>query len=120
MELGHLPYKAGTYEDYLGIRGLKKHGKKKWRKHVADVVNLFVAALQPDDVVLGGGNVNKLAVLPADCRMGDNTKAFAGGLRLWKESGTRRSSARVGGRPGKSKGTRVAAGKKTKGLRARR
>jgi polyphosphate glucokinase len=120
MELGHLPYRAGTYEDYLGIRGLEKHGKKKWRKHVADIVNLFIAALEPDDVVLGGGNVNKLTVLPTGCRMGDNTKAFPGGLRLWKESENRRSSARVSGRPKKSKGTSVVVDKKTNGFRTRR
>jgi len=60
MELGHLPYKKATFEDYVGIRGLEKHGKKKWRSFVADVVERLVAALEPDDVVLGGGNVNKL------------------------------------------------------------
>ena len=59
MELGHLPYKKATYEDYVGLRGLEKHGKKKWRKHVADVVELLIAALEPDDVVLGGGNVQE-------------------------------------------------------------
>ena len=60
MELGHLPYKKATYEDYVGIRGLEKDGKKKWRKHVEEVVARLVAALEPDDVVIGGGNVNKL------------------------------------------------------------
>src|ERR1700742_3606071 len=57
MELGHLPYKKATYEDYVGARGLQKLGKKQWRKHVSDVVEYLVAALQPDDVVIGGGNV---------------------------------------------------------------
>lgn len=85
MELGHLPYKKGTYEDYVGLAGLKKHGKKKWRKHVADVVERLVAALEPDDVVLGGGNVNKLKELPKGCRTGDNTNAFIGGFRLWDD-----------------------------------
>mgnify|MGYP001328455756 CR=1 FL=1 len=60
MELGHLPYKKGTYEDYVGLRGLEKRGKKKWRKAVADVVVRLTAALEPDEVVLGGGNVKKL------------------------------------------------------------
>src|SRR5213080_4182714 len=60
MELGHLPYKKGTYEDYVGLRGLEKNGVHKWRRHVADVVQLLVAALEPDDVVLGGGNVKRL------------------------------------------------------------
>jgi polyphosphate glucokinase len=68
MELGHLPYKKGTYEDYVGLRGLKRLGKKKWRRHVVDVVERLKAALEPDDVVLGGGNVKKLAELPPGCK----------------------------------------------------
>ena len=92
MELGHLPYKRGTYEDYVGICGLKKHGKKQWRKDVLDVVKRLVAALEPDDVVLGGGNVNKLKLLPPGCRAGDNDNAFLGGFRLWTEPGDRRRS----------------------------
>ena len=64
MELGHLPYKKRTYEDYVGRRGLEKFGKKKWRRYIADVVARFTAALQPDDVVLGGGNVGLLKELP--------------------------------------------------------
>jgi polyphosphate glucokinase len=85
MELGHLPYKKATFEDYVGIRGLKKYGKKKWRSLVADVVKRLVAALEPDDVVLGGGNVKKLKELPSGCRAGDNDNAFLGGFRLWQK-----------------------------------
>jgi polyphosphate glucokinase len=85
MELGHLPYKKGTYESYVGIRGLKRRGKKKWRQQVADIVALLIAALEPDDVVLGGGNVNRLKELPSGCRAGDNDNAFLGGFRLWEE-----------------------------------
>jgi polyphosphate glucokinase len=84
MELAHLPYKKGTYEDYVGIRGLEKHGKARWRKHVGDVVERLVAALQPEDVVLGGGNAKKLKDLPPFCRLGDNENAFEGGFRMWK------------------------------------
>jgi polyphosphate glucokinase len=83
MELGHLPYKKGTYEDYVGRAGLERDGKKRWRRHVKDVVERLIAALEPDDVVLGGGNVRKLKKLPAGCRAGDNNNAFAGGFRLW-------------------------------------
>ncbi|MCK9394043.1 MAG: hypothetical protein M0Q44_00420 [Methylobacter sp.] len=84
MKLAHLPYKKATYEDYVGVRGLKKkHGKKRWRRHVVDVVERLIAALEPDDVVLGGGNVNNLKELPPGCRASDNTKAFIGGFRLW-------------------------------------
>ncbi len=93
MELGHLPYKKATYEDYVGVRGLEKHGPHKWRRHVADVVKLLVAALEPDDVVLGGGNVKRLKELPPGCRAGDNSNAFKGGFRLWENSATKPSRA---------------------------
>ena len=92
MELAHLSYKKGTYEDYVGERSLEKRGKKKWRDHVADVVNRLVAALEPDDVVLGGGNVRKLKVLPKGCREGNNANAFLGGFRLWEKADKRRTS----------------------------
>jgi polyphosphate glucokinase len=85
MELGHLPYKKATYEDYVGIRGLERLGKKKWRQDVADIVAKLIAALEPDDVVLGGGNVKELKELPPGCRAGDNAYAFLGGFRLWKK-----------------------------------
>ncbi|PBB16942.1 ROK family protein [Mesorhizobium sp. WSM4313] len=86
MELAHLPYKKGaTFEDYVGERGLVKHGKKKWRKYVFDVVDRLRAALQPDYVVIGGGNVDKLDQLPEKSRRGDNTRAFEGGFRLWRD-----------------------------------
>src|SRR5262249_58574055 len=85
MELGHLPYKKSTYEDYAGIRGLERLGKKKWRKDVADIVAKLIAALEPDDVVLGGGNVKKLKKMPPPCRAGDNANAFLGGFRLWEK-----------------------------------
>jgi len=84
MELAHLPYRRATYEDYVGLRGLLKFGKKKWRKHVEDVVAKLAAALEVDDIVLGGGNAMKLEKLPPGCRLGDNANAFLGGFRLWK------------------------------------
>jgi polyphosphate glucokinase len=83
MELAHLPYKKATYEDYVGLRGLEKWGKKKWREHVADVVERLASALEPDDIVLGGGNVKNMKKLPAGCREGDNANAFLGGFRMW-------------------------------------
>ena len=86
MELAHLPYKNGkSFEDYVGERGLEKRGKKKWRKYVFDVVDRLRAAMQPDYVVIGGGNVDKLDELPIDSRRGDNTRAFEGGFRLWRD-----------------------------------
>jgi polyphosphate glucokinase len=86
MELGHLPYKKGTFEGYVGHAGLERHGKKKWRRHVADVVKRLIAALEPDETVIGGGNVGKLAALPQHARAGDNANAFLGGFRLWPEA----------------------------------
>src|SRR5947207_13126155 len=85
MELGHLPYKKATFEDYVGVRGLEKYGKKKWRYLVTDVVERLVAAIEPDEVVLGGGNVKKLKELPSGCRAVDNANAFVGGFRLWEK-----------------------------------
>jgi polyphosphate glucokinase len=92
MELGHLPYrKSKTYEDYAGEAGRKRLGNKKWRKHVADIVKQLIAALEPDYVLLGGGNVERLGKLPPKCRRGDNADAFTGGFRLWDE---KRAAAR--------------------------
>jgi polyphosphate glucokinase len=85
MEVSHLPYKKGTYETYIGRAGLARHGKKKWRRRVTDVVERLIAALQPDDTVIGGGNVKKLKALPRRCRQGANANAFSGGFRLWEE-----------------------------------
>jgi polyphosphate glucokinase len=98
MELGHLPYKRATFEDYIGIRGLEQHGQKKWRQYVVDVVKRLVAALEPDEVVLGGGNIHKLEKLPAGCRAGDNANAFKGGFRLWEKpvESNSSSTAKVG------------------------
>jgi polyphosphate glucokinase len=95
MELAHLSYKKATYEDYVGERSLEKRGKKKWRRHVADVVEQLIAALEPDDVVLGGGNVKKLKELPKGCRAGDNANAFLGGFRLWEKAGDRKPLRRA-------------------------
>jgi len=85
MELAHLPYRRGrTYEDYIGLAGLKRLGKKKWRKHVFDVTEQLKSALEADYVVLGGGNARLLKHLPKGARLGDNENAFKGGVRLWK------------------------------------
>ena len=99
MELGHLPYKKATYEDYVGLRGLKKHDEKKWRVYVADMVDRLVAALEPDEVVLGGGDVKKLKKLPKGCRAGDNANAFLGGFRLWENTSGQRHGTRSTPRP---------------------
>lgn len=88
MELGHLPYRKGkTFEDYIGEAGLKRHGKTKWARFVDDVVARLVAALEPEYVVLGGGNADKLRSLPDKTRLGSNANAFLGGFRLWDVRG---------------------------------
>jgi polyphosphate glucokinase len=103
MELAHLSYRKGTIEDYLGLRGLQRLGKKKWRKHVEYVIERFTAALHPDDIVIGGGNAKKLKKLPPGCREGDNANAFAGGFRVWEAGIGRRREQRPGKRAGKDK-----------------
>ena len=85
MELAHLPYKKATFEDYVGLRGLERMGKKKWRRCVVDIVARLFAAMEPDEVVLGGGNVKELKELPPGCRAGNNASAFRGGFRLWEK-----------------------------------
>ena len=86
MEIAHLPYKKGrTYEDYLGLRGLKRSGKKKWRRHVAVIAEELKNTLEADYVILGGGNAKLLKKLPEGCQLGNNATAFTGGYRMWDE-----------------------------------
>ena len=105
MELAHLPYKKGTFEDYVGIRGLKKNGKKRWRRHVEDVVKRLNAALEPGEVVLGGGNVLKFKKLPHGCRASDNANAFTGGFRLWANAESGRGPSKKTGAVAREKRT---------------
>ena len=83
MELGHLPFRKATYEDYVGERGRKRLGNKKWRASVSEAIEALAAALEPDYVVLGGGNAKKLGDLLANVRLGANDNAFLGAFRLW-------------------------------------
>ena len=85
LELGHLPFRKRTFEDYVSARALEKRGKKKWRKAVFEVVERLTAAMEPDYVVLGGGGVDDLDELPPNARRGDNTLAFKGAFRLWED-----------------------------------
>jgi polyphosphate glucokinase len=95
MELGHLPYRNGTFEEYVGVHGLQAHGLAQWRRDVDDVVRRLIAALEPEDVVLGGGDVHQLETLPPGCRAGDNADAFAGGFRLWKRAAVKPHPSRA-------------------------
>ena len=95
MELGHLPYRNGTFEEYVGLGGLHSHGLTQWRRDVEDVVSRLIAALEPEDVVLGGGNVHQLDTLPPGCRAGDNANAFLGGFRMWQRRPIKPRASRV-------------------------
>jgi polyphosphate glucokinase len=115
MELAHLPYRKATFEDYVGVRALQRDGKQKWCKQVDDVVARLVAALVPDDVVLGGGNAYQLTKLPAGCRAGDNANAaFAGGFRMWQpeagktstKASRRARTAKPAGKPARAQTNR--------------
>src|SRR4029079_740158 len=86
MEIGQLGLGQKTFEEVLGVRGLKKAGRKKWEKHVDAALERFVSALLLDDVVLGGGNAKKLTKLPRGCRIGNNANAFTGGFRMWQDT----------------------------------
>jgi polyphosphate glucokinase len=90
MELAHLPYKGGrSYEDFVGDRGRRRLGPKKWRRVVAGVVEQLSHALEADYVVIGGGNARKLKKLPKNARLGSNEFAFLGGFRMWRASALR-------------------------------
>jgi len=109
MELAHLPYKKATFEDYVGERALERKGETKWRGSVVDVIGRLIAAMEPDDVVLGGGNAVRIGDLPARCRIGANANAFPGGFRLWAD----RADARKPGAAKRVAATKVAAKKRT-------
>jgi polyphosphate glucokinase len=98
MELAHLSFKHGTYEDYVGVRALRRLGRKKWQKYVKFGTARMIDAILPDDVVLGGGNAKKLRRLPKGCRAGDNANAFIGGFRLWENMPAQRPRARASSR----------------------
>ena len=106
QELAHLPYRNNrTYEDYVGLRGLKRLGRKKWQRHVERVIELLKHGLQADYVMLGGGNTKKLKTLPDGVRLGNNSHAILGGVRVWEtpvseaaDKGAARPSAPTGGK----------------------
>ena len=95
LELAHLPYRHGkSYEEYVGAEGRAQIGNRRWRKHVLDIIDLFVAAFLVDYVVLGGGNAKHMTEVPRNVRIGDNRNAFRGGFRLWGDQPSRRGGSR--------------------------
>ncbi|MBS0578958.1 MAG: ROK family protein [Proteobacteria bacterium] len=100
-ELGHMPYKNGkSFEDYVGERGRRKRGDKKWRKDAIEIIEHLKAALGVDYVVLGGGNARRLKKLPDRVRLGRNSNAFVGGVRLWQSTEGRLTGLRPARRGG--------------------
>src|SRR5258708_3899803 len=96
MELAHLPYKKGrSYEEYVGARGLKRLGAKKWSRTVNEVVTQLSTLLEADYVVIGGGNARKLKRLPKNARLGSNDFAFLGGFRVWHHAATPPATAKA-------------------------
>jgi polyphosphate glucokinase len=86
LELAHLPYKKGlTYEEYIGVAGLERRGKAKWRKSVLDIVERLKAAMVCDYVLLGGGNAKLMKELPPHVILGANSNAIEGGIKLWEQ-----------------------------------
>jgi len=85
LELGRLAYKKGVWEDYVGEGALERLGHKRWKKNVLETIAAFTHALEPEYVVIGGGNAREVGELPPHCRLGRNEDAFLGGFRLWVE-----------------------------------
>jgi polyphosphate glucokinase len=109
LELAHLPYRDNrTYEDFVGLRGMKRLGRKKWRKHVAKVVALLKHGLQVDYVMLGGGQTKYLKRLPPGVRLGTNAHAILGGVRIWDEPKHRHGSRPTRGSRSRRKPSQVA------------
>jgi polyphosphate glucokinase len=96
LELGHLPFRKKTFEDYVGRAARKKRGRKKWKAAVFETVERLAAAIGPDYVVIGGGEAEELDELPPGCRRGANENAFAGGFRLWEPEWIERTRGGVG------------------------
>jgi predicted NBD/HSP70 family sugar kinase len=119
LEIGRFHYKKRTLESYIGARGLKRQGRKKWQRQVEEIVARFIEALKPDDLVLGGGNAKKLKPLPSGTRLGNNALAFLGGFRLWEPNvGPQSMGATTNGEhPAKKPEHKTKSGRKSKSKR---
>ncbi|HET7266835.1 MAG TPA: glucose-6-phosphate isomerase [Oleiagrimonas sp.] len=83
MELAHLPYRDHDYEHYVS-EAFREGDPEQWKRNVLDVIDALSAAMAPDYVILGGGNVRHFDTLPDGVRRGENDNAFTGGFRLWE------------------------------------
>jgi len=87
IELAHHPFHKGkTYEDWIGMKALKKVGKKRWNKRVAEVLAQIQPIFNPTHIYLGGGNAKKLHIkLPKHVTITDNVAGLLGGIALWRD-----------------------------------
>lgn len=88
MELAHHPWLKGkTYEDFLGKRGLKKHGAKKWNKLLAKAIAQTSSTFNWDRLYLGGGNSKEIDFkLDKNIKVISNQDGLLGGVALWKHN----------------------------------
>jgi polyphosphate glucokinase len=87
LELGHHPWRKKTYEDYLGLRGLKKYGKKHWNKLLQEAIAQTAATFNWDHLYIGGGNARKINfTLPDHVQIVSNEDGLLGGVALWRDS----------------------------------
>jgi len=88
IELAHHPFRKGkTYEDYVGVRGLEKVGKKRWNRRVGRVVAQVLPIFNPRRLYLGGGNAKHLDIqLPPEVHLVANIAGLLGGIALWRRT----------------------------------
>jgi polyphosphate glucokinase len=86
LELAHHPWrKDKTYEEYLGRKGLKKAGRKRWNKLVEKALTQLEALFNYDHLYIGGGNAVKIDfVLPRGVTRVPNEDGLLGGVALWR------------------------------------
>ena len=87
LELAHHPFiKGRTYEECVGARALKKVGRKRWNRRVAEMVQQLEKIINYQKLYIGGGNAKKITgQLPANVTIIDNTAGLLGGIALWRD-----------------------------------
>lgn len=85
LEIAHHPFRRHkTYEDHLGYAALKKDGKKKWNKWLAQAIAQLGDLFNYDRLYLGGGNAKKISLpLPKNVTLVANVAGLLGGIALW-------------------------------------
>lgn len=95
LELGHHPFHKGkTYEDELGIRALRKKGKKKWNKLLREALDDLKRTFNYDRLYIGGGDAKQINFkLPPEVEVVSNEDGLLGGIALWRDERTPRATA---------------------------